>query len=393
MRPTQPSSASSAPATRQVPRLAGGDLRPGGGDPLVGQFARIGEGHARQGLRHLPVVDQAVQRRRVLRSAAPAGRGVPCGAARNREERGEHAPGAQDGCRAGAVNDRLPETQERPGHLRCPGRSVLRPTLAGRARAGSLRRGLEARRSLAPRALLRELLLERAQRLVGGAAHGADQRGAVPHQRVRVLAHEALLQLDDRRRVGEAEQLLRDPQVGLHHALDQADHALLDVPQAALGGVRQREEPAHVLGRALGRLGDLAAHLLEALRRVLHDLALALGHRLPAPARRLARGLAGAAQRLGPGLAVPARDVGARVGALAQRLAGGAADLLGGFGGAADRSVGVATGARCPARPSASAGLVVGCLASCGLLISAIPMDPQFQSNLRRKQDCCGAQG
>jgi hypothetical protein len=76
--------------------------------------------------------------------------------------------------------------------------------LAGRAGC-LLHRGLET--------LLREVLLERTQRLVGGAAHGADQRGAVPQQGVRVLAREALLQLDDRRRVGEAEQLLRDPQI------------------------------------------------------------------------------------------------------------------------------------------------------------------------------------
>src|SRR5918993_4914663 len=46
---------------------------------------------------------------------------------------------------------------------------------------------------------LGELLIERAQRLVGGAAEGAGQWGAVLPQGVRVLADEALLQLDDRR--------------------------------------------------------------------------------------------------------------------------------------------------------------------------------------------------
>src|SRR3712207_7214402 len=51
-----------------------------------------------------------------------------------------------------------------------------------------------------------DLLLERAQGLVGGAAHGAHQRGAVLHERVRVLAGETLLQFHEGGRVGQAEQ-------------------------------------------------------------------------------------------------------------------------------------------------------------------------------------------
>jgi hypothetical protein len=63
-----------------------------------------------------------------------------------------------------------------------PLRSTL-PTLADRARR-SLRHGLEACAGLVVLAALPDLILERAQRLVGGAAHGAHQRGVVPQQGV-----------------------------------------------------------------------------------------------------------------------------------------------------------------------------------------------------------------
>src|SRR5215217_7490223 len=91
------------------------------------------------------------------------------------------------------------QTWKRPGHTQAPRpfRSTLQPLRAAR---GLLRRGLEALPALLA---LPDLLLERAQRLVGGAAHRADQHGAVLEQRVRVLAGEALLQLHDRRRVGQ----------------------------------------------------------------------------------------------------------------------------------------------------------------------------------------------
>src|SRR4028119_569834 len=109
-----------------------------------------------------------------------------------------------------------PPTAAGPPCVPRPLRSTLDP-LADRA-CRSLRRGLEARRALVLVGLLAllplDLLLQRAQRLVGGAAHGAHQRGAVLEQRVRVLAGEALLQLHEGGRVGQAEQLLVTKGVG-----------------------------------------------------------------------------------------------------------------------------------------------------------------------------------
>ena len=236
-----------------------------------------------------------------------------------------------------------------------------------------------------------DLLLQRAQRLVGGAAHGADQCGAVPHQRVRVLAREALLQFHERGRVGQAEQLLRRAQVGLHHALDQARHPLLEVAQAAFGGVGQRHQLAHVLGGALGRFGHLAAHLFEALRRVLGDLALALRHRLRAPACRLVRGVTGAAHRLGTGFGAPTGHVGARLGILAERIAGGMAALLHRFGAASDRGVGGRVGdhARVVLHNLSDHRLADGLL---GVLrlgnLGHVNLLPIY---LRHRKDCCTA--
>jgi len=85
-----------------------------------------------------------------------------------------------------------------------------------------LGRGAEALVSLPA---LRNLRLERMQGLVGGAADGADQGGRPLHHRIHVVPREALLHLDDRRRVREAEQLLCGTQVGLHDTLNQARHA------------------------------------------------------------------------------------------------------------------------------------------------------------------------
>ena len=48
---------------------------------------------------------------------------------------------------------------------------------------------------------LLNLLLKRAQRLVGGAAGSAHQGRGTLHQHVQVLVHKALLQLDEVRRV------------------------------------------------------------------------------------------------------------------------------------------------------------------------------------------------
>src|SRR4028118_1753615 len=89
--------------------------------------------------------------------------------------------------------------------------------LAGRA-CRSLRRGLDARRVLVLVGLLAllplDLLLQRAQRLVGGAAHGAHQRGAVLEHGVRVLAGEALLQAQERGRAAQAAARMREGRGG-----------------------------------------------------------------------------------------------------------------------------------------------------------------------------------
>ncbi len=63
--------------------------------------------------------------------------------------------------------------------------------------------------ALASLLALRNLRLKRVQGLVGGAADGTDQGGRALHHRVQVVPHETLLRLDERRRVRQAEQLLR----------------------------------------------------------------------------------------------------------------------------------------------------------------------------------------
>ena len=70
----------------------------------------------------------------------------------------------------------------------------------------------------APTSLLTllDLLLDRAECLVGGTADGANEGGAALHECVQVLAREPLLQLDQGAGISEAEQLLRGPQVGLY---------------------------------------------------------------------------------------------------------------------------------------------------------------------------------
>ena len=135
-----------------------------------------------------------------------------------------------------------------------------------------------------------------------------------------------------RDRVGQAEQLLRGAQVGLHHALDQARHALAHVLQPALGGLGQGHQPAHLLGSTLRRLRHLVAHGFKGLRRVLGDLALAFGHHLRGPAHGLVRGHPGAAHGVHPGLGALARDIRGGLRAAAQRVTGGTAALLRRFG-------------------------------------------------------------
>jgi hypothetical protein len=121
-----------------------------------------------------------------------------------------------------------------------------------------------------------------------------------------------VLQLDHRTGIGEADQLLRGPQVGPHDTVHQAAQGLLHIPQAALGGgVGQHHQPLHVLGDVLHRPGQLSPRLLDLLGRLLGELAPALGGRLRAAARDLARGLAGPAGRLGAGLGGAAHGVAA----------------------------------------------------------------------------------
>ena len=173
------------------------------------------------------------------------------------------------------------------------------------------------------------LHLDGAQGLVRRAADGAEHRRGALQQRVHVFLGEALLHLDNRSRIGKAEQLLGHAQVGLHDALDQAGHAVLHVAQPTLGSLGQRHEMAHVLGRALRRLGDLAADGLKRLRRVLGDLPLAFGQGLRAPAHRLVCGLADPAHRVDPRLGALARHVRRRIGAPACRFSRSVGALLG----------------------------------------------------------------
>jgi hypothetical protein len=56
------------PRYRQMPSGAGRDLRAGGSDPFIRQIARIGEGHAREGFRHFPIIHQPMQGSRIIRA-------------------------------------------------------------------------------------------------------------------------------------------------------------------------------------------------------------------------------------------------------------------------------------------------------------------------------------
>src|SRR3954452_2004335 len=60
---------------------------------------------------------------------------------------------------------------------------------------------------------LLNLRLERMQRLLGSAAHSAEQGSLALEQYVEILTHEAALQLDHGAGVGQPDQLLRGPQI------------------------------------------------------------------------------------------------------------------------------------------------------------------------------------
>jgi hypothetical protein len=175
---------------------------------------------------------------------------------------------------------------------------------------------------LASRPALLELVLERAERLIRRPANGPHKGDAILDYRVEILAREPVLQLDIGARVCEPEQFLRCPQIGPHYALDNTVNALLQILQPAPGGAWERHQRANVLGRALNRLGHLAAELLELLGCVLHDLLLALGQVVRAPADIFAADPASAIHGVGANLANTAGGIGGELTSASNGIAG-----------------------------------------------------------------------
>jgi hypothetical protein len=163
---------------------------------------------------------------------------------------------------------------------------------------------------LASRPALLELLFQRAEGLICGAANRADQSDAVLDKRVEILVHEPVLQFHIGARVRKLEQFLRGPQISAGYSLDETGHALLQILKAARRGAGEHHERADILGCALDSLHDLAAKPFELLGCVLNNLLLAVGQVLPHPAETLAPYPAAAIHGLSARLADPVCGVG-----------------------------------------------------------------------------------
>ena len=111
-------------------------------------------------------------------------------------------------------------------------------------------------------------------------ADGAERGGAAFHDDVQKLAHEPLLQFNQGARVGQADQLLRGPQVGLHDALDETCHVLLHFLQAAVGGGGSTIS-VRTVARVLGPVQQAGTAFLELLAAfTAAEPAVALGRAL-----------------------------------------------------------------------------------------------------------------
>ena len=188
---------------------------------------------------------------------------------------------------------------------------------------------------LASRPALLELVLERAERLIRRPANGPHKGDAILDYRFEILAHEPVLQFDIGARVRKPEKLLGSLKIGPHYALDEAVYPLLQILQAAAHGTREHQQRPNVLGRALNRLGHLAAELFELLGCILDDLPLALGQILRPLADVLAAHPAGAIHGVGANLANTASGIGSELTSASNGIAGRATAGLHGLSGLA----------------------------------------------------------
>src|SRR5206468_104192 len=82
------------------------------------------------------------------------------------------------------------------------------------------------------------VLLQGRQTLVRRLPHRPDHSRAAFHERSHLLAHEPMLQFEERRRAAEPHELLRRAQIALHHRLDQPGEALLQFAQRTVRSER-----------------------------------------------------------------------------------------------------------------------------------------------------------
>lgn len=110
--------------------------------------------------------------------------------------------------------------------------------------------------------------LKRARDLLGCLANNTNEGARALQQRVQVIPHEPVLQVEDGARIAYAKKLLGSSHIRLHHAADKARHAFPQILKTLRDRGRRQDHGAVGQKRSPGRLVPCAVQSSQQARRV-----------------------------------------------------------------------------------------------------------------------------